>query len=182
MIKDSYFYENGLSIVLPDGKVENIKRDFNEKSHSDLFLRANKKIPGLLEGFNLDPKISGGYEFSCYLAANNNTVFCPSNVNDNSIMIVTMPKYPSKNQIKEIKRLFKELKNQEVYVLLCSFKKKKKSKVFIDRLSSSGEFLDAYDKVMNYLNKIEAINDILEDTKNSEVDVSEFFLDNSKKR
>ena len=59
------FYENVITIIDPNGKIIDTKRNRNENSHPQAFTRIEKEqIPGLFEKYVLYMKISRKCEFS----------------------------------------------------------------------------------------------------------------------
>ena len=178
MIKNGHFYENVISIITPTGEVIDMKRNPSESMHGEVFARVDEVDPSLLEEFEMDRTRSGGFDYAAYLAANGNVVFWPTNINDNDIMIISLPKTPTLDQIKEIKRLIKELKEMEVYVSICSFKNMRSKKVKAETLSGNGEFLSAYEKTIEYLKNIEMLESMLSDLETQEVDLSEYMKSN----
>ena len=175
MVNEEIFKKNTIILIPPNGEIIPVPREKDETNHSQVFLRACKIIPGLLDNFIADPEKSGGYEFSCFLAANNYVIFWPSNINSEDIMIISMPKTPTKDQILNIRKIFPYLKNsEEVYVSICEFKKKNSYKIRRESLSSTGEYEDAFRVLSNYLEKVEMLNDMLKEEE-EEVDVSKFL-------
>lgn len=172
----THFYNNVITIIDKDGKQIDIKRRDDEKYHPQVFQRAaNEHIPGLLQGFTMDPNVSSGYDFSCYITAMGYVVFSPFDVNNNDNMLLAFPQIPSKKQMESIQSLLPETRKMNLYVILGSFKNRLENKIRVEHLSGSGSYQEAEKKVKEYFKKLHRVDQMLEETVKQEVDVSKYM-------
>ena len=167
------FYENVITIIDPNGKIIDTKRNRNENSHPQAFTRIEKEqIPGLFEKYVLDMKISSGFELAGFVAANNYCVFCPSDINNNEHMILFLPKIPTPEQCQKVKEILSGISELNLYATICSFKKRNSTTVLSTSLSSpTGNFFETYNKVLEYLNKVEMLDSMLEKESTKEINI-----------
>ena len=174
----NWFDENSITIIEEDGNIVNVERIAGEKDHNMAYSRAQKKIPKLLDGYNVELNKSGGYDISCYIAATNKVVIWPTNINDPSLQIVSMPLILTSCQCKNLKKFLPYLVNYEVYAAISNFKKIGSDKV-ITKSISTNDSLMTIEKIYDYIKKFEIINSIGQEITG---DIREFIEQSSGKK
>lgn len=164
-----------MTIILSDGEKKEIPKIEGEKDHSETFARADVLIPGLLDGFQEDPRKSGGFEHARFIAATGNIVIWPTNVNDSQMIIISLPKDPTIPQMVTTIDLLPTLQDKEVYANVCRFKKPRSPVIVSETLSSSGKFLDAYLNICTYFDKVIEMNSMLTHIEEEPMDVSDYL-------
>lgn len=164
-----------ITIISPDGEKTEVPKVQGEKDHSEAFARARVLIPGLLDDFQCDPKKSGGFEYACFVAATGNVVIWPTNINNDQMMIVSLPKVPTTEQMATTIEELPTLKEKKVYANVCRFKKPRSPIIVSETLSGTGDFLDAYGKIVSYFNKITDMNSMLTQPKEEPMDVNDYL-------
>ncbi len=164
-----------ITIISSDGEITEIPKVQGEKDHSEAFARACVLIPGLLDDFQDDPKKSGGFEHARFVAATGNVVIWPTNINNDQMMIISLPKDPTAEQMATTIKLLPTLREKEVYANVCRFKKPRSPIIVSETLSSTGDFLEAYGKIVSYFNKINDMNSMLTQPKEEPMDVNDYL-------
>lgn len=151
-IDNNTFQENCLVVIDEEGRIIAVPRIPGEKNHGEAFSRLEKLVPDILAGFPDEKRNqSGGYEFSSFAAANGMAVFWPSDINNPEIMIVTLPQVPENKQSKQVEYVFPALAEFSVYVCTAHFKSSRSPRIITTSLSSSGDFIKAFEKLRDYL-------------------------------
>ena len=164
-----------ITIISSDGEITETPKLEGEKDHSEAFARACVLIPGLLDDFQDDPKKSGGFEYARFVAATGNVVIWPTNINNDQMMIISLPKDPTPEQMTTTIKILPTLKEKEVYANVCRLKKPRSSVIISETLSSSGDFLEAYGKIVSYFNKVNDMNSMLTHREEEPMEVNEYL-------
>lgn len=172
-----------ITIIDPDGEIYEIPKNPVEGNHKEVFIRANKIIPDLLEGIPDNIKDSGGYEHSSYAAASGYAVLWPTDINNDKIMVLSIPKIPTKEQMDVIIHTLPKLQNKELHSVVCCFKKRRSTKITYQILSGNGEFFDTSAKIISYFSNINNLNSSLQEEKKLDIvqSIEELDTNNTKK-
>lgn len=158
-MNQDYFKKNPITIIDQDGKIITTEKQGLEKNHCQVFARLEEENPGLLENYPLNIDESGGYDLACFCGATEKIVIWPSDINNDEIIIVTLPEVLSNIQCRNITDFIPLLETHEVYVNVSKFKKRNSPKVISKSISSSGNAEEAIDAINDYIDKCLLIND-----------------------
>ena len=162
--------ENSIIIIIdPDGKIYEIPKNPIEVNHKEVFIRANKIIPELLNEIPENISDSGGYEYSSYTAASGYAVLWPTDINCNKIMVLSIPKIPSKEQIDAIIHILPKIQDKELHSVVCYFKKRRSNKITYQILSGNGDFFDTNARIISYFSNIINLNGALQEERKLDI-------------
>ncbi len=141
----------GVILIDPDG-VDNVEHAREtEKCHGFIYERLQERVPDILKGYTSSLTTSSGFELANYCAASNNVVIWPTNVNDDTMIIVTLPSVLTEEQWATTQEYLGVLLGHEVFVSTARFKKPNRStKVIQQTLYQDGDPEEAIEVINNF--------------------------------
>lgn len=162
----SLFKENTLVIIDEEGEIIYLPKMEGEKDHHEAYLRLDKLIPGILEGFESVLSTSQGFELANHVAAMGKVVIWPSNITDieTSPVIVTLPKPLCDKTGVSLLKILATLTGCELYANTSRFCRNKNANYITEEFSGIGEFADCYSRIAQYVDASKMINSLSQTT------------------
>ena len=162
-MENNYWKNNVMVVVDQEGKIVKIPRKENEMNHIEVLKSANLIQKDILEGFDWNQNMTGGFELTSFIAANGNAIIWPSNINEDFWMIISVPENGTVSQYQTISELLETLSDKKVIIMSVRYKKanNKKSKIIQEGISISGDYQKAVNEWESFC-KRKALQEMVE--------------------